>query len=130
MPDDVLAAVKRALAKMTPGPWAVEFGDQGCPIMAGDDAVCVMVANVDDAYGVAALVNAAPALVARVEQAEGELRNIVEARRFNRSIFDTDTEFADWAQNRARAVLHGITPVEIPSGGRGVSGLAPLLRLR
>ena len=34
-----------------------------------------------------------------------ELTNIATAQRFNRARFSDDTEFADWAQSRARAVL-------------------------
>lgn len=43
---------------------------------------------------------------ARTAAAHDELRNIVEAKRFDRTRFSNDTEFADWAQNRARAVLY------------------------
>lgn len=31
-----------------------------------------------------------------------ELKNIGYAKRFNRAVFSNDTEFADWAQSRAR----------------------------
>jgi hypothetical protein len=34
-----------------------------------------------------------------------ELENIVNAKRFDRDIFADDTEFADWALSRARALL-------------------------
>jgi hypothetical protein len=34
-----------------------------------------------------------------------ELRNIAEAKRFDRKHFDDDTSFADWAQSRARYTL-------------------------
>lgn len=34
-----------------------------------------------------------------------ELRNIADAKRFDRERFDDDTSFADWAQSRARHVL-------------------------
>jgi hypothetical protein len=37
--------------------------------------------------------------------AHDELRNIANAKRFDRERFADDTEFADWAQNRARAIL-------------------------
>ena len=42
-----------------------------------------------------------------------ELENIVNARRFDRDIFFDDTEFADWAQNRARALLAAPEAVEV-----------------
>lgn len=38
-------------------------------------------------------------------QAVTELQNIVNAKRFDRETFADDTEFADWAQNRARHIL-------------------------
>ena len=34
-----------------------------------------------------------------------ELRNIAEAKRFDRERFDDDMAFADWAQSRARHAL-------------------------
>jgi hypothetical protein len=37
--------------------------------------------------------------------AHDELLNIANAKHFDRERFADDTEFADWAQNRARAVL-------------------------
>lgn len=43
------------------------------------------------------------ALRARVEKLEGELSNIANAKRFDRERFGDDTDFADWAQSRARA---------------------------
>ena len=39
------------------------------------------------------------------EAATQELRNIAEAKRFDRERFDDDTSFADWAQSRARNAL-------------------------
>lgn len=36
-----------------------------------------------------------------------ELRNIAEAKRFDRSVFATDTDFADWAQSRCRYQVRG-----------------------
>lgn len=39
------------------------------------------------------------------EAATQELRNIAEAKRFDRERFDDDTSFADWAQSRARHAL-------------------------
>lgn len=38
-------------------------------------------------------------------KARAELRNLVEAKRFDRERFDDDTSFADWAQSRARHAL-------------------------
>ena len=38
-----------------------------------------------------------------------ELHSIANAKRFDRSRFVDDTEFADWAQNRARAALGSLT---------------------
>jgi hypothetical protein len=43
----------------------------------------------------------------RIEVLEGELRNIVNAERFNRERFRNDTEFADWAVSRCRHKLPG-----------------------
>lgn len=34
-----------------------------------------------------------------------ELKYIVDAKRFDRSVFDDDTSFADWVQSRARAAI-------------------------
>lgn len=39
------------------------------------------------------------------EAATQEIRNIAEAKRFDRERFDDDTSFADWAQSRARHAL-------------------------
>lgn len=51
----------------------------------------------------------------RAEKAEAELRNITNAERFNRERFRDDTEFADWAQSRARHMLaRAITQKERP----------------
>ena len=44
---------------------------------------------------------------ARAEKAEAELSNIANAKRFDKTRFGGDTEFAYWAQNRARAALWG-----------------------
>lgn len=45
---------------------------------------------------------------ARAEAAIDELRNIVNAKRNDREAFPGDTEFADWAQSRARFTLAAI----------------------
>ncbi len=57
------------------------------------------------------------ALAKRAEEAEGklcaardELGNIANAKRFQRDHFRDDTEFADWAQSRARFTLSSPTP--------------------
>ncbi len=42
---------------------------------------------------------------AAVEPYRQELANIANAARFDRNKFDTDSEFANWAQSRARAML-------------------------
>lgn len=39
-----------------------------------------------------------------------ELHYIATAKRFDRSRFRDDTDFADWAQNRARAALRDLDP--------------------
>ena len=39
-----------------------------------------------------------------------ELENIVKAKRHDRSVFDDDTAFADWAQSRARHTLKECDP--------------------
>jgi hypothetical protein len=50
---------------------------------------------------------AAPAAPAQEHAAIQELRHIAEAKRFDRTAFDDDTAFADWAQSRARWTLAG-----------------------
>lgn len=40
------------------------------------------------------------------EACKAELENIVNAKRFDRSVFADDREFADWAQSRARHTLN------------------------
>lgn len=42
-----------------------------------------------------------------IERLRGELANIANAKRFDRSVFDDDTVFADWAQSRCRYVGRG-----------------------
>jgi hypothetical protein len=44
-------------------------------------------------------------LADQVEALESELSNIAEARRNDRLYFANDTDFADWAQSRARFTL-------------------------
>lgn len=46
-----------------------------------------------------------PSEIAPNDVAVQELRNIVEAKRFNRANFPDDTEFANWAQSRCRFIL-------------------------
>jgi len=41
------------------------------------------------------------------ERLRQELRNIANAKRFDRSVFETDTDFADWAQSRCRYQVRG-----------------------
>lgn len=53
------------------------------------------------------LVRATPPSVEDERAARDELRNIVNAKRFDRKVFDDDTAFADWAVSRARAALKG-----------------------
>ena len=53
----------------------------------------------------AAPVAASPEFVAEAMRTKKELENIVNAKRFGRTVFANDTEFADWAQSRARAAL-------------------------
>lgn len=48
-----------------------------------------------------------------------ELRNIVEAKRFDRERFDDDTAFADWAQSRGRHTLAAMAGESRPSKGEG-----------
>lgn len=57
---------------------------------------------------------AATAERSRRGQAERELRNIAEAKRFDRERFDNDTSFADWAQSRARHALDDAWPEKPP----------------
>jgi hypothetical protein len=64
-------------------------------------------------YARAAL-QAAPAVDA---PALTELKNIAEAKRFNRDHFDDDTAFADWVQSRARHIL-AAQPANGDSDGR------------
>lgn len=42
-----------------------------------------------------------------------ELRNIAEAKRFDRSVFETDTDFADWAQSRCRYQIRGDAAADV-----------------
>lgn len=44
-------------------------------------------------------------LTAQLASAEAELGNIAHAKRFDRAVFWSDTEFADWAQSRCHAAL-------------------------
>lgn len=62
------------------------------------------------------------ALIARVEAAErdaahaiDELRNIANAKRFERPLFRDDGEWADWAQSRARHRLAAIADTPPPA---------------
>lgn len=48
------------------------------------------------------------------EAATQELRNIAEAKRYDRERFDDDTSFADWAQSRARHALGDDWPERPP----------------
>jgi hypothetical protein len=96
-PDPDLAALRALLDAMTPGPWRV--GNGRPPTYAGDDAViatrndqtadgrpCEWVAlscnpnfradSPRNAAGIVALVNAAPALLARCEAAEAEVARL------------------------------------------------------
>lgn len=45
------------------------------------------------------------AIQTKLNAATQELRNIADAKRFDRNTFDNDTAFADWAQSRARHTL-------------------------
>lgn len=47
------------------------------------------------------------ALTKDAERYKGELLNIADTKRFKRDVFETDTEWADWAQSRARYVSSG-----------------------
>lgn len=42
-----------------------------------------------------------------LERLRQELRNIAEAKRFDRAVFEDDTAFADWAQSRCRYQVRG-----------------------
>ena len=42
-----------------------------------------------------------------IERLRAELLNIANAKRFDRSVFEDDTVFADWAQSRCRYVGRG-----------------------
>ena len=46
-------------------------------------------------------------MIAEIARFERELRNISEAKRFDRSAFEDDSCFAAWAQSRARHSLSG-----------------------
>lgn len=50
-------------------------------------------------------------------KAIAELRNIAEAKRFDREYFECDAEFADWAQSRARHTLAEIERIDRKSAG-------------
>jgi Rad3-related DNA helicase len=50
----------------------------------------------------------------KATKARAEVRNIAEAKRFDRERFDDDTSFADWAQSRARHALDGDWPEKPP----------------
>jgi hypothetical protein len=41
----------------------------------------------------------------RVKELEDELRNIADAKRFDRRLFDCDGDWANWAQSRAHHVV-------------------------
>ncbi len=56
---------------------------------------------------IVALRNHAKALIACAE----ELRNIADAKRFNRDHFRDDTEFADWVKSRAIHTLRSLEEV-------------------
>ena len=75
-----LPLLREAVAKMTEGPWRVEFHDQGCDIYGKQDATGLMVADTADAYGIVALRNAAPALLDEVEAARAGLAAVLAER--------------------------------------------------
>jgi len=45
--------------------------------------------------------------VDEIDRLRAELRNIAEAKRFDRSVFEDDTAFADWVQSRCRWHIRG-----------------------
>lgn len=47
-------------------------------------------------------------LVARAPMLLAELQNIANAKRFDRTVFEDDTSFVDWAQSRARAAIANV----------------------
>lgn len=52
-----------------------------------------------------------------LERLHQELRNIAEAKRFDRSVFEDDTEFADWAQSRCRYQIRGDAAADAAAKG-------------
>jgi hypothetical protein len=63
-----------------------------------------------------------PPLPSPSVDATAELRNIADARRFDRTCFDDDTAFADWAQNRARHCVERI------NASRHIASVLPALQ--
>lgn len=57
-----------------------------------------------------------------LERLRRELRNIAEAKRFDRSVFEDDTVFADWAQSRCRYQVSGDAAAD---EGAKTAGLGP-----
>lgn len=51
--------------------------------------------------------------IARMRLCQQELSNIATAKRFDRSVFDDDSAFADWAQSRCRYVGRGDAAADI-----------------
>lgn len=75
-----LDALEKVLAAMTPGPWRFEFGDESGYMVSGnghevvgDMPLEVAVPSDVDASGIVALVNAAPAMIARIRELEAAL---------------------------------------------------------
>jgi len=109
----------RGLAeKATPGKWfAVDTPDDGHMAWVADGpklgaATIALIgcrtadqSNNDAAYIAALSPEVIIALLDERDAMRAECRNIATASRFNRTMFDDDTAFADWAQSRCRAAL-------------------------
>lgn len=81
-----------------------------------------LVQRLDDIARLLAALNAEP--VPAVDLAAQELRNIVNAKRFDRESFTSDTEFADWVQSRARHILASVPAVDLAEFKREAMRLA------
>lgn len=58
-----------------------------------------------------------------LERLRQELRNIAEAKRFDRAVFEDDTAFADWAQSRCRYQVRGDAAADAAAKTAGFWGL-------
>lgn len=74
------------------------------------DHQAVLFANAHNTYNACHLTPSE--LLAKLSEAEEELRNIADAKRYNNRYFENDTEFASWAISRA---AHRLEKLNLPN---------------